>query len=631
MTTFFQHQEKARKRTALLIFLFALAVFGIGCAIYALYALLMHYGGDWKGERLFGIPWDTKVFLWTTGITLGFIGLVSLSRTLSLRSGGGPVAQMLGGRLVRRDTTDALEKRLLNVVEEMAIASGVPVPEVYVLDREVGINAFAAGYNVENAAIAVTRGALERLNRDELQGVIAHEFSHILNGDMRLNIRLIGVLFGILAIALVGRVIVYFASRSSSRKNKGVPALVLLGLALILIGYIGVFIGRLIQAAVSRQREFLADASAVQFTRNPYGIGGALLKILRLEEGSVLASPRAAEAAHLFFGEGVRNLFGLFSTHPPLKERIRRIEPRLLEQGLEAASRDAEPSRPTVARRLRQRRVTPAQMLENVGAVSPVAAAFAAGLVGSLPQRVQESLRTPERAALLLCALLVAPDEATRTQQVRILHESGFDAGDVLRMAQEIPKQRAAALALVELCIPALRAWPKENQQAFAQLVKSLILADQKVTLFEFGLFWLLKRRLEQDKGPDRVSYKNVRQVVREACEVLAGLALAGNRGDRDAALDAFKQGIACLGLSEAEREKMVSEFQSGALGHLEAIGAALDTLRASSLAVRREVLEALGRCALSDEKVTAEEAEMLRFVGIALGLPLPPWVEEVV
>src|SRR4051812_14934448 len=259
------------------------------------------------------------MFLGTAVATLGVIGTGSFFKTLSLARGGRAVAELLDGRLVNSNSTDAHERKLLNVVEEMAIASGVPVPQVYVMDGEQGINAFAAGHSASDAAISVTRGAMTMLTRDELQGVIAHEFSHLLNGDMKLNLRLMGLIFGILCLTVIGRVLI----RTSGKKNP----LPLLGLALIIIGWVGVLFGRLIQAAVSREREFLADASAVQFTRNPSGLAEALKKIGGLAEGSQLQTNRAEEASHFFFANGLKSRFFGFATHPPLIERIKALDP----------------------------------------------------------------------------------------------------------------------------------------------------------------------------------------------------------------------------------------------------------------------------------------------------------------
>ncbi|MDI1312150.1 M48 family metallopeptidase [Prosthecobacter sp.] len=320
---FFAHQDKARKNTKVLVVYFVIA---IACIIASVYiaSLLIFYGVHAKQQP--GVPlsefvlWDPKLFLNVMLGTLGVVAIGSLYKTAALAKGGSAVAESFGGRLVSSNTTHPEERKLRNVIEEMAIAAGVPVPKIYVLDDEKGINAFAAGHAPGDAAIAVTRGCMTLLNRDELQGVIGHEFSHILNGDMRLNLRIMGVIFGILCLAVIGRILIY--SRGGRDRNP----LMLLGLALIVIGAIGVFFGRLIQAALSRQREFLADASSVQFTRNPAGLSSALQKIGSV--GSQLESPRAGEASHMFFGNGLGEpFFRMLATHPPLAERIRAIDP----------------------------------------------------------------------------------------------------------------------------------------------------------------------------------------------------------------------------------------------------------------------------------------------------------------
>lgn len=632
---FFENQERARKRTLWLILLFALAVAGIGVTIYLVVAFGLGQAGN--ADDVGGILWDPELFFWVMVVTVGFIGIASLFRILSLREGGGAVARMLGGRPVSRDTRDLAERRLLNIVDEMSIASGIPVPEVYVLDEEVGINAFAAGYSVENAAVAVTRGALETLNRDELQGVVAHEFSHVLNGDMRLNLRLIGVLFGILAIAVVGRFVLYSVRSSSSRRNKGVPAVVLIGLSLMLIGYIGVFVGRLIQAAVSRQREFLADASAVQFTRNPAGIGGALMKIAGLERGATLQAPRASEAAHLFFGEGVRSMFGLLATHPPVEERVRRIDPALLA-GVRTVDRGPEDrvGAPVPAgtaglaggtQGKRVVRADPGEVVGRVGTLDPTVVAFAADLIATLSVPVSQALQSPHGSSRLAYALLLDADGAVRTLQLQLLSQRGEDAREVEGLAREVgDRGRAFALPLIELAAPALAAWPRERQEGFLGTIEALIRADRRVSLFEFGVHWVLTRRLRKGHGPMRPVYRSLEKVAWQAAHVVAAVARAGYPGDDAAAQAAFRLGLEHLGGGPAD--EMRGEFQAGTLGGLDEVGKALDHLALASLAVRRRVVEAVAHCAFADRQVTMDEAEVLRLVSIALGLPLPPWVE---
>ncbi|MFW6067881.1 MAG: M48 family metallopeptidase, partial [Myxococcota bacterium] len=343
---FFEQQEVARRSTGRLVTLFVLAVVGLIATTYVVVAFFL---GFLRAEDGFSAAelWNWRLLVGVGGGILAVVGGAILLRMTQLRAGGHVVAEMLGGRRVEPNTTDPDERRLLNVVEEMAIASGTPAPPVYMMDQEPGINAFAAGHTVDDAVIGMTRGAVQQLSRDELQGVVAHEFSHILNGDMRLNIRLMGVLYGILVIGFVGWLVLRstFFSGARARRSRdgggGVIAIMALGISLVVIGWIGSFFGKLIKAAVSRQREYLADASAVQFTRNPAGIGGALRKIAGYEHGSVMENAQAAEVGHMLFGEGFR---GLYATHPPIDDRIRRIDPSLLEEGAAEAARAAAPA-----------------------------------------------------------------------------------------------------------------------------------------------------------------------------------------------------------------------------------------------------------------------------------------------
>jgi Zn-dependent protease with chaperone function len=317
---FFAQQERARSHTKRMLILFVLAVACIVAAIDIV--LFIAFGASDKHHVAhMGAVAPRIIFLTSLGV-IAFIGVCSMYKIGTLRSGGAAVAEQLGAMRIEPTSPDFAHKRLRNVVEEMAIASGVPVPEIYILEDEPAINAFAAGYTPADAAVTVTRGAMDKLTRDELQGVIAHEFSHVLNGDMRLNIRLMGVLFGILVIGIAGRKML----ENTGRGSKDSGGYVAFGIAILAIGYIGVFFGRLIKASISRQREYLADASAVQFTRQPLGIGGALKKIGALVEGSKLQSSEKEEVAHMLFGDGV-GYSDLFATHPPLEKRIKAIDP----------------------------------------------------------------------------------------------------------------------------------------------------------------------------------------------------------------------------------------------------------------------------------------------------------------
>nr|MBA3939311.1 M48 family metallopeptidase [Planctomycetota bacterium] len=337
---FFARQDSAHRQSRRLGWLFAMAVIGVVvvlniAAAFAVTAWLAQ--GRTHARQVVEFSPDEVVLLrWkvhgllTLG-TLAVVALGSLYKTAQLAAGGSVVAEMMGGRRIDRNLSGAApaERRLLNVVEEMAIASGVPMPQVFVLPED-GINAFAAGHRPDDAVVAVTEGTLARLTRSELQGVVGHEFSHILNGDMGINLRLLGLVHGLLLIALIGEVIMRttYYSRSSSNDRRDGNGIFFAGVALFAIGYVGYFFGNLIKAAMSRQREQLADASSVQFTRNPDGLGNALKKIGGGYSESRLTSPHAAESSYMCFGEAIPLSFsGLFATHPPIDERIRAVDP----------------------------------------------------------------------------------------------------------------------------------------------------------------------------------------------------------------------------------------------------------------------------------------------------------------
>ncbi|MDX1376929.1 MAG: M48 family metallopeptidase, partial [Burkholderiales bacterium] len=431
---FFEHQQLARRNTRVMVALYLLAVLGVIVAVDAVIAgvwLWMQSDATLEARRaplaLSAVP--PGLLLWGAAGPAAVIFLVSLFHTLRLGGGGEAVAAMVGARRVAAETQDPLERRYLHVVEEMAIASGMRVPGVYVMDAEAGINAFAAGYEVSNAVVAVTRGALETLTRDELQGVIAHEFSHILNGDMRLNVRMLGVLQGIVFIGAIGEFLLRTMGRGGGRRDGAAPLLAA-GAGLLAIGAVGLVFARLIKAAVARQREFLADASSVQFTRNPGGIAGALDQIRIAAAGARIDSRRAEELSHMFFGPSVKVwLSGVFATHPPLDARIARVEPRFdaesyrrtraaAEQtaGAEPAAKEKDDARRRQAarwavthavltglpagRRLGDLSADWARTADEsaalVGALDADKVDFAARLIDALPEWLREQLHAPE-------------------------------------------------------------------------------------------------------------------------------------------------------------------------------------------------------------------------------------------
>jgi Zn-dependent protease with chaperone function len=640
--TFFENQALARRHTALMVALFVLAVVGVVLAVNAIVPLAFYLTS--RGM----VPLPPGTWVWLTLGTLAVIGGRTLVGVVQLRGGGEAVAQLAGGVPVVRGTRDPDERRLLNVVDEMAIASGVSVPRVYLLPGERGINAFAAGYSPNEAVLAVTEGAARTLTRDELQGVMAHEFSHILNGDMRLNIRMIGVLAGILFIGEIGNFLLRLRSEGDSRKGGG---LLFVGAALLIIGYGGLFFGRLIKAAVSRQREFLADASSVQFTRNPEGIAGALATIGSEPGGSLVRARRAETLSHMFFANGVSMWFeSVFATHPPLLERIARVDARFnpLEYLRRRRPRSAEPAEAValVAPPARRPAGAPAPVaplappparapvppgapaeaaragrvagvLGSVGALTPSHVAYASAVLEGLPAAVHEAVADPEGTGALLLALALSDDEPARAQQLALLEAAG--AAALARRADALATETRALpiqtrLPIVALAGPSLRRMEPPAREALARQLQTLVEADHRITLEESVLLTLARRHLAPTPGRAPVRFRSIREVRDDARLVLSLLAHAGG-GDTAVA---FARGTAALELADAPllpREAM--EFAR--------VGEALGRLAALAPFVKGRLLEACVETVIADETVSVVEAEVLRAVAAALDCPVPP------
>jgi len=665
---FFEHQEVARRTSRRLIVLFVLAVVCVVVAVNVVGA-----GVYFTAFAPAGLPWATTAlpngfFLTNTLVVLGLIAGGTAIEMSALASGGDAVAKMVGARPLDPSTRDLLDRRLLNVVEEMAIASGVPVPRVFVMDDQGSINAFAAGHSINDAVITVTRGTLTRLNRDELQGVIGHEFSHVLNGDMRLNMRLIGVLFGLTMVAMAGRFLLEVAGRGrgSSNRGGGIAVVALAGVTLWVLGYIGVFFGRLIKAAVSRQREFLADASAVQFTRNPDGIGGALRKIGGLGAveglGTRIDHPQAEALSHLFLG-AARPAFvsGLFATHPPIEERVRRIYGRRVDflpapedrvatslKGRSGAEADRPPipffaASPAAGAAEAASASFPDAMSPVAGLVTASAAAAEkiADAVGTVSrprsrdfalddaQRATlDALRSAaedgSRSQLLALALLVDLDAELRAQQNAVIAEAyGSDAlpivDDYCSRIQQLPP--GARQPLVDVAMPALRKLPQDARQRLLRVAHMLIVADGRLSVQEFLLFTILKRRRGPDAArPVPISHHSVRELPREAGLVLS-LAAAVRLPAR--AEHAFNAGVLLLPGVDAP-------FTPGESIRLDAVSDALDRLNRLAPLAKPQLIKAVTATAFADDATNWRAASTLRMICAALDAPLPPRLLDV-
>ena len=657
---FFQQQDRARRKTKWLVLYFAVAVALMILAVYLAVILIFkgvhahqHHRYDYDEPAPVSSFWDASMFIGVSVVTLAIIGFGSLYKTMALSAGGSVVSTMMGGRLVSPDTREPDERKLINVVEEMAIASGIAVPQVYVIDAENGINAFAAGHTTADATVTVTRGCMRLLSRDELQGVIGHEFSHILNGDMRLNLRLMGTIFGILCLAVIGRILLRTGG-SSNNRGRGQNPLPLLGLALLVIGYIGVFFGRLIQAAVSRQREFLADASSVQFTRNPAGITGALKKIGGLGEmGSRLDTARAMEVSHMFFGNGVNEPFiELLETHPPLAARIRAIDPSfdgnfpyVRYDDTDRTPLDA-PRPKTVPPPIPKEWSTvigaailasagqkppptpPQSVVSNVGNPTPSHLQYAERLRESLPDDIRSAARDPWGAVALVYAMLLSCDDDDRAKQLDEL-STRIDPSvrqKTIDLYPAVSKAAAPAhLPLINLALGSLKQLTAGEYEKFSQTLDWLVRHDGKVELFEFVLQKIICHHLapkfEKTTRPI-IQYYSIKSVVPDCAVLLSALANVST-DDLQGAQMAFNHAVPWLRAPDDPALRLCGPGDCG----VDRLDVALNRLAQAAPLIKKNLIEACSHVVTADDKILESEAELLRAIADTLDCPIPPFV----
>lgn len=657
-TDFFAAQDRARANSKRLVLLFMLAVIGIVLAVSACFFLVMNAdvlavttAGPERQAILAEAFLDSlPAFGWMALFTFGVVGAASGVKWLQIREGGPAIAEMLGGTRIDPMTSDPFERRLVNIVEEMAIASGVPLPEIYLLAEEESINAFAAGLTTSDAVVAVTKGAIEQLSRDELQAVIAHEFGHILNGDMRLNARLIAMLAGIFVFVVLGRIAIRVAIHSGGRRrnNKDATPLAFLavGVGLIILGSLGFFFGRLIQAAISRQREFLADASAVQFTRNPLGLTGAFKKIGGLAAGSRILNPHSSEMSHAYFAQGFRDNFltRLFATHPPLIERIRVFEPNFTGEYAEPLSREEalrelerekrEAKAPPKPRRPLGMPIPmdapmgsgkmgePAAMIGQIGILDELAQKRAHEIHQAFPERLHAAAQDSEQVRALVYALLFEREsEGVRAQQLQLLERSL--AAEEFELTKEfgaltLSMGARLRLPLAQIAFPQLRHLEGEERSEFLRILDGLAQADGQIDAFEFALTRLFSHHLKTAHRPleAKERYRSLGGLQDELSMLFSFL--AGLAEPDEAIPRAFEVGVARLelqGVRLLEPRKL----------RFEALDLAIETLSLTRFALRKKILEGLAITVASDGRFTDEEADLLRAISSIFECPMPP------
>ena len=612
---FFQAQNKARHNTRLLTALFIGAV--ISLVVLTNLLVLIFFVGSTHGMSLLDqmLYAPREVWLYTSLGVVGLIAVASGFKFLALRGGGKAVAESLGGVLIHQNTRNPQQRQLLNVVEEMAIAAGMPVPPVYLI-REDSINAFAAGFGIHDAVIGINQGAIDLLNRQELQGVVAHEFSHILNGDMRINLRIIALLNGILILGIVGGALMRGSMFSRSRDRGG---LIALGLGLLVIGYGGMFFGQLIKAAVSRQREYLADASAVQFTRSSQGIANALKKIGAHSNGSLIESPQADENSHLFFGS-IRSFSSMMATHPPLEARIKALDPHWMpsaSQDLRTSSNQGASDTPSAVGFTSNMMVAPVSQLSG-SANLPAAQRMIETADANLTQASHDTFE----ARAMVYAMLLSNDETVRANQTQLIAQLAEPGVPQLvpSMYQQLSGQdHRHKLLHLEQAMPTLKEMSRSQYQRFYDLTAKLIVADKAVDMFE----WVVHRMITQELyahfvKPFRNSGHITRpsKVIKQASLILSLLATVStaNAGEQQRA---YQRGQKLWGSN-------VPMVQLEYFDH-QALNQALERLRELNADLKQRFIDACSGVANADGRLTSEEFALIKGIAVTLGCPLPP------
>ena len=659
--TFYERQHQAKRKTWVLLSYFILAIIFIIVAVNAVIYLTLFFSDS---HRVMSVSqWVTTPISWgIAAITLAVIISGSLFRYAKIRQGGDAIAVWAGGRLVSKQTQNSLEKRLLNIAEEMAIASGTHIPRVYILEEEAGINAFVAGYTPNNTILAITKGALENLTRDELQGVIGHEYSHVLNSDTRINLNLMSILAGILLIGQIGESLLRGASRRryySSRNDKNSGGQVILGLALMAIGYMGLFFGRLIKAAVSRQREFLADASAVQFTRNPYGIGGALFKIGQIQQGSELNNLHAEEMSHMCFGETIKVSFaGLLATHPPIEERLKAIDTSLparmrsrLNQGKLTTANETTPfntadsnfgmvntetqslssnfsgSSPHTAGKASVAtsgeshfKIDKDQVKQSIGTLSTAHVDRAQLLIQKIPDQLFHIAHDLLLADSIIYGLVLTTMSTHGKQAIALIErETNKERSDatvsVYKSLRELPPE--IRLPILEIAISTLEEMKPDGRQQIISLTKTLIELDSKFTLYEFIYVSLVDKYLSlASQTKHSAPIKSYRQVENAIAVLLAAIVLT-SEANATSQKEIYHQALA--GFTNKNYQQLLTHPPG-----LETLNKAMELLARLTPLLKQPLVDACVDCILNDNHVARNEINLLRAICERLDCPMP-------
>ena len=652
---FFQAQDTAKRKTGQLVVLFCAAVLGLIVLTNILLALTLGIAGPQinpgagplTNPGISSIPLEQ--WITTSLAVLTVIGAATLYKYLQVRGGGRAVAEALGGVPLDPASADSKHRRLLNIVEEMAIASGLPVPPVYLL-ADPAINAFAAGLSPGDAVIGVTQGTLDILNREELQGVIGHEFSHILNGDMRINLRLIAILHGILFIGLIGQGLFRGRLYSGRSRDGGAP-IIALAVGLLVIGYAGTFFGNLIKAAVSRQREFLADSASVQFTRNPAGLSHALQKIGGAVSGSTIQRFNVDESSHMFFGQAV-SLFmnGLMATHPPLGNRIKAIDPHWKGSFPEAGKLQGSSAEnyftshdsqsvgfgPVVSGSAHSNTLDDTELRNSIGNPTADNLETAQQLIETSNEIWVEAAHDIWGARALVYALLLDQDQDIQDTQWALL----FDRADtgvpeyvkkLMQSTADIDQEQR--LVLLSASMPALKSLSFKQYSNFMGIVVDLIKIDERIQLFE----WVLHRILVKDLTGHyerirqiKIRHKKLENVGHDVFELLAALARLSPNQQSSFAKGLQRAALSVSGFANTSKPADQVALLNTPDPNFSRLNGALHELRRLHPLEKPRLIKACAATVLADGIINQDEMALLQGVAATLDCPLPPLHQSV-
>jgi Zn-dependent protease with chaperone function/uncharacterized tellurite resistance protein B-like protein len=645
---FFTLQDKAKKQTRFLIFLFIVAV----AAIVFTTNLIFYFAISTQTSMPSSISqWLSQPYwLYVTGGTLILIIGTSLWRSWQLKSTPDAIAKMVNATQVLLSSKEKQERVLINVVEEMSIASGMPIPKLFIMKQEQGINAFVAGLDTSQVTLVVTQGLLDNLNRQELQGVIAHEYSHVFHGDMRINVRLIGILAGILVIGQLGGLLLRsggyrhaFGRSSNNKSSNNAGGIIFIGVGLFAIGYIGLFFGRMIKAAISRQREFLADASAVQYTRDKEGIASALNKISMHQNHSLLSSAKAEEMSHMCFGESVKQSFSsLLATHPPISERIKAVNPgfsmrqKYQNNSTKQANNESrdhnqnssysnlddaivgshfiQSSSENLPKTISDP-IDSARIISSIGDVSPQQVLLAKALVNSIPKQLLsiahgESDQT-ESYSLVIALLKISQNNTIASDKTNRYAMSHNAFQELTNQLAQLNFQQQHCL--LDMSLARIEQLSSADNKAFVADLARMVAGDHQISQTEFMIYASAVKRALPAKNKKIIHrFKLVGNEVR----LFFNLLFQQSHLEFNAKQSQFDRQMKLFGIETSK----LKEFTL----NISILSQALNNIAQLNPMLKKDFIQACIDVVKNDDEISQTEYELLRILGAYLDSPFP-------